>query len=132
MVRWAQVVALLLVAWGIVHSVRQASRQLAQQQSQLNAQADEVESQINDTLSSEQRAVITSQAEKIRSRARNFWQASPLWLALAGAAYASGTLCAGWFWRESLQRLSQPAPLGKTLYAYCLGHLGKYFRAKLW
>lgn len=129
--RWlAQLVALLLVAWGIAHSARQASRQLAQQQSQLNAQADELESQAASATTPAQSAELIGQATQLRDRARNFWHASPLWLTLAGVSYALGTLCAGWFWRTSLARLAQPAPLGKTLYAYCLGHLGKYFPGK--
>ncbi len=45
-------------------------------------------------------------------------------------AYGLGMLPAAWFWRQSLLRLSQPAPRGRTLYAYCAGHLGKYFPGK--
>lgn len=129
--RWsAQLVALLLVAWGIAHSARQASKQLTDQQAQLDAQADQLESQASAAISTAQGDELRAEATKLRSRARNFWQASPLWLALSGLAYAIGTLCAGWFWRTSLVRLAQPAPPGQTLYAYCLGHLGKYFPGK--
>ena len=129
--RWtAQLVALLLVAWGITHSAQKASQQLAEQQSRLNAEADRLEAQATTETSNDNQSALRSQAEQLRERARNFWQASPGWLALSALAYAVGTLCAGCFWRESLVRLAQPAPLGKTLYAYCLGHLGKYFPGK--
>lgn len=129
--RWAaQLVALLLVAWGIAHSARQASRQLSQQQAQLEAQADQLDEQAAQSDSNDQRDQLQAEAQRLRSRARNFWQASPPWLVLSGVCYALGTLCAGMFWRTSLVRLAQPAPPGKTLYAYCLGHLGKYFPGK--
>ncbi len=113
-----------------MHSAGQASRQLAQQQSQLEDQAQQLEAQAQSSTSSDQRDKLLNEAARLRSRARNFWQASPVWLTLAGLAYAVSTLCAGWFWRTSLVRLAQPAPPGKTLYAYCLGHLGKYFPGK--
>lgn len=129
--RWtAQLIALLLVAWGIAHSARQASRQLAQQQTELDAQANQLETQAASVPNADDRNELMSQASKLRQRARNFWHASPLWLTLAGVTYGIGTLCAGWFWRTSLVRLAQPAPPGQTLYAYCLGHLGKYFPGK--
>lgn len=133
--RWAaQVMALMLVVWGIGHTVRKASQQLTQQKSQLETEARQLEDQARElpasAEASAERDELLTRVNKLRARSRNFWQASPYWLALSGLAYAAGTMCAGWFWRESLVRLAQPAPLGQTLYAYCLGHLGKYFPGK--
>lgn len=130
LVRWtAQFIALLLVVIGIASTSRQAANQLAAQQKQLEAQAAQLDQQA-DVADSEQRGRLRAEAERLRRSANTFWQASPGWLGAAGLAYAIGMLPAAWFWRACLLRLDQPAPAGLTLYAYCLGHLGKYFPGK--
>ncbi len=132
-IRWsAQLVALVLVAWGIVHTGRKATDQLTAQQSSLNQQADELTQRAEQLPKeqSDQRARLLTEAERLRNRSAQFWYASPLWLLMAGLCYTAGMLPAGWFWRTCLRRLDQPSPSLMTLYAYCLGHLGKYFPGK--
>lgn len=125
----AQVFALVLVAWGIMHTGRQATERLTEQQAQLELAAEQLESDATELAPAEQ-AALMQQAQKLRQRAATFWQASPVWLALSGLTYALGMLPAGWYWRVCLRKLDQPAPIGLTLYAYLLGHLGKYFPGK--
>lgn len=131
--RWlrvlAQLTALALVAWGIVHTGRKAADQLAHQQQQLEAQADQLDQQAS-TAEPPRGIELHQQANQLRDRASSFWRAKPAWLMAAMVAYSVGMLPAGLFWRRSLQRLDQPAPLLLTLYSYCLGHLGKYFPGK--
>lgn len=134
LVRWsAQLIALLLVVLGIVNTSRQAANQLADQQKQLEVQAAQLDQQAelaDDVADPEQRDQLRAEAKQVRRSAKSFWQAAPGWLGAAGLAYAIGMLPAAWFWRACLLRLDQPAPAGLTLYAYCLGHLGKYFPGK--
>lgn len=122
-------IALGLVAWGIVHTGRQAAQQLATQQQLLHRQADQLASDAQRATPAE-RQRLENEARELRQRAVSFWQASPIWLLAAGAAYALGMVPAGWFWMRCLRRLDQPAPKVRTLYAYFLGHLGKYFPGK--
>ena len=129
-VRWtAQIIALSLVTWGIVHTGRKAAIQLDAQQQALTLRADDLERQAEAVLEPA-RSQLRVEAKDLRKRAANFWRASPTWLFTAGVAYALGMFPAGWFWRCSLLRLDQPAPLLRTLYSYSLGHLGKYFPGK--
>ncbi|MCC6511040.1 MAG: flippase-like domain-containing protein [Pirellulaceae bacterium] len=131
-IRWtAQLLALVLVVWGIAHTGRQAASQLSDQQARLEQQAAQLDQQaIESETSASDRQRLRLEADRLRDRAKHFWYAHPGWLTASGLAYALGMLPAGWFWRTCLRRLKQPAPLGKTLYAYCLGHLGKYFPGK--
>lgn len=131
LIRWtAQLVALLLVAWGIVHTGQKAAQQLSGQQVQLEREADELERQAIAEADTTLRARLSDQALSLRRRATTYWHASPYWLLAAGATYAGGMFPAGMFWRTCLLRLDQPAPPLLTAYAYFLGHLGKYFPGK--
>ena len=49
---------------------------------------------------------------------------------LAGLLYLVGLLPEGLFWHRSLGALGQNVPLGRTLRAYYIGHLGKYVPGK--
>lgn len=131
-IRWtAQVVALVLVAWGIVHTARGAAAQLRTQRDELDRQVAALRERADAPgISVAERQELLAQIEVLSRRSRNFWHASPLWLISSGVAYALGMLPAAGFWRASLRRLAQPAPAWRTLYAYCLGHLGKYFPGK--
>jgi hypothetical protein len=130
MVRWlAQFVAVVFVVWGIVHTGRKAAEQLADQQQQLRQRAGELEFQAA-TAEPSARPPLLKQAEQLRERAATYWHAAPSWLLLAGLAYTLGMIPAGLFWRTCLRRLDQPAQVMTTLYAYFLGHLGKYFPGK--
>ena len=130
-VRWAaQLVAILLVAWGILHTGRKAAQQLSEQQALLESRAAELDAKALQTQNTEEARDLVGQAKELRRRAMAFWQASPWWLMGAGTTYALGMVPAGWFWRTCLLRLDQPAPPLLTMYAYFLGHLGKYFPGK--
>jgi uncharacterized membrane protein YbhN (UPF0104 family) len=58
------------------------------------------------------------------------WHVSPLWLVAAGAIYVLALVPMGWFWQRALAALGSPAPMLFALYAYFLGHLGKYVPGK--
>lgn len=131
LIRWtAQLVALLLVVWGIVHTGRKAAEQLSTQQTQLQREADDLDRRALEATDGTIRLQLTEDATNLRRRARTYWHASPFWLLVAGATYACGMVPAGMFWRTCLLRLDQPAPPLLTAYAYFLGHLGKYFPGK--
>ena len=129
-VRWAaQLVALAIVAWGIVHTGRKAADQLTAQQQQLRQQASELDERARSAPAVEGDQ-LRSDARRLRERAVAFWRASPSWLLVSGLTYALGMIPAGLYWRLCLRRLDQPAPLLRTMYSYFLGHLGKYFPGK--
>jgi hypothetical protein len=52
------------------------------------------------------------------------------WLTLSAFLYLAGLLPEGLFWRRALRAMGQDAPLGRTLRAYYIGHLGKYVPGK--
>jgi hypothetical protein len=54
------------------------------------------------------------------------------WLAFAGVLYLAGIGCSAVFWRRLLAHLGVRPPLGATLRAYYVGHLGKYLPGKAW
>jgi uncharacterized membrane protein YbhN (UPF0104 family) len=52
------------------------------------------------------------------------------WLIAAGLLYLGGTLPMAWFWWRTLAALGQRTSLPAAIYAYLLGHLGKYVPGK--
>jgi uncharacterized membrane protein YbhN (UPF0104 family) len=58
------------------------------------------------------------------------WSIRPGWLVVAGLLYLAGLLPEGLFWHRALHALGQDVPLGRTLRAYYIGHLGKYVPGK--
>jgi glycosyltransferase 2 family protein len=52
------------------------------------------------------------------------------WLIVAGLLYLSGSTPMAWFWWRTLAALGQRPNWPTTLYAYFLGHLGKYVPGK--
>lgn len=124
-----QIVALLLVIWGIWHSIRNSTEELAKQRTDLLTQADELERQAKSVSDSEQE-VLLAQAERLRRESGRFWQAAPSGLVLAGLLYACGMLPSSLYWRRCLVELDQVHDLFDTLWAYFYGNLGKYFPGK--
>jgi uncharacterized membrane protein YbhN (UPF0104 family) len=53
-----------------------------------------------------------------------------VWLVLSGGLYLAAMLPAGLFWHGVLKALGQNVPVGRTLRAYFIGHLGKYVPGK--
>lgn len=72
------------------------------------------------------RTVLAAAAELERQP----WQWRPGWLALSGALYLVGTLPSAWFWHWTMRRLGARPPLGRSVAAYYIGHLGKYVPGK--
>lgn len=132
--RWVkgvlQLVVLGLVAWGISSSVRKSARDLASHREMLSARASELRSQAKQTSDAQESQQLSQKAQAIEHKVRNFWQASPAGLVLAGAIYALGMLPGSLFWRQCLKALGQPNHLLTTLWAYFYGNLGKYFPGK--
>jgi hypothetical protein len=58
------------------------------------------------------------------------WTLHPGWLLVSGLLYSLGILPEGLFWHRALRSLGQQTPLGRTLRAYYIGHLGKYVPGK--
>ncbi|MHB1424021.1 MAG: lysylphosphatidylglycerol synthase transmembrane domain-containing protein [Gemmataceae bacterium] len=54
------------------------------------------------------------------------------WLILAAFLYVLGIGMSAWYWGRLLGHLGVRPPLGATLRAYYLGHLGKYIPGKAW
>jgi hypothetical protein len=58
------------------------------------------------------------------------WQWNLPWLFASGILYLFGLLPMAWYWRRTLSALGQPPDWFATLYAYFMGHLGKYVPGK--
>jgi uncharacterized membrane protein YbhN (UPF0104 family) len=58
------------------------------------------------------------------------WHVNPLWLLAAGAIYALALVPMGWFWQRTLAALGCPMPFIFALFAYFMGHIGKYVPGK--
>ena len=125
-----QALVLLVVAVGIAHSSRKAALQLAAQQTVLAESAAEREATASQTVDSNERARLLSEAARLRAAVDRFWYASPALLLLSGLCYAIGLLPANWYWRQCLLAMDQRAPLLATSWAYFYGGLGKYFPGK--
>ncbi|MFO1062359.1 MAG: lysylphosphatidylglycerol synthase transmembrane domain-containing protein [Pirellulales bacterium] len=125
-----QVVVLLLVVVGVIHSSRKAADDLHRRREELNQQATELERSATAAEDSAERAKLESEAARLRSHANDFFKASPVWLTAAALFYGVGMLVAGLYWYVCLRGLHQPAPLILTLWAYMLGQLGKYVPGK--
>jgi glycosyltransferase 2 family protein len=54
----------------------------------------------------------------------------PGWVLAAGILYLLGMFPAAYFWHRVLRALGQVAPIGQTMRAYFIGHLGKYVPGK--
>ena len=62
---------------------------------------------------------------------RQPWQVDARWLVASGAIYILALLPMAWFWRRALAALGQRPTWPVTLWAYFLGHLGKYVPGKV-
>jgi glycosyltransferase 2 family protein len=127
--RLVHVVVLVLVTWGIYHTVRKSATQLSAQRAQLAAQAQELEFTAARSDSEEARK-LRVEALQLKREVRDFWKADVRGLLLAGLCYAAGMLPAGLYWRRCLLALDQRAPTIPILWAYFYGNLGKYFPGK--
>jgi len=59
------------------------------------------------------------------------WHVQGGWLAAAGAIYLAGLMPMAWFWRRALAACGLHPSWSVTLWAYFLGHLGKYVPGKV-
>lgn len=125
-----QLVALILVTWGIVESVRKVARELASQKSDITARSQELLSEAEQASNPEERQRLLDEAAKLTASAGRFWRAEPIGLLTAGLFYGLGMLPACLFWRRCLIALEQPDHLGDVVWAYFYGNLGKYFPGK--
>lgn len=125
-----QLVALILVCWGIWHSIRNSTAELAKQRSLLEQQADELQEQADQTANAEAATELRSQSEALRRESGRFWKAAPLGLLAASLLYAAAMLPSSLYWRRCLVELDQVHDLFDTLWAFFYGNLGKYFPGK--
>ena len=58
------------------------------------------------------------------------WHVRPAWLCAAGVIYAAGLVPMGWFWQRTLAALGCPTPILPAMFAYFMGHIGKYVPGK--
>ncbi len=68
--------------------------------------------------------------DELSKHPEQLWALRPGWLLLSGLLYLIGILPEGLFWHRALLSLGQQVPLGRTLRAYYVGHLGKYVPGK--
>lgn len=125
-----QIVVLVLVAWGIAHSVRKSASQLANQRESLLSEAAMLRTQAAETHDPQLQQVSLMAAAELERSARNYWRADPLRLVAAGGFYFLGMLPASLFWRQCLMAVEQPSRPLSVLWAYFYGNLGKYFPGK--
>lgn len=139
--RWGkrafQLIALLLVCWGIGRSVQRSAEQMREQQADLEQRSGELlrEAERMDGSDAVRAADIRQEAAALEQAAGDFWRASPSGLLLASVLYALGMLPAAFFWRRCLVALGQVTESGArpgidVLWAYAYGNLGKYFPGK--
>lgn len=126
----AQVLVLLVVVIGIVHSGRKAALQLASQRSDLAEKATQAETASQNAVDASEREQLQLEAVRLRNAVDRFWQVSPMMLLASAVFYALGTLPANWYWRQCLLTMDQRAPFLATTWAYFYGGLGKYFPGK--
>lgn len=124
-----QSATMLLVVWGIYHSVRKSTTELGKQRIELQERAQQLRQDASQAGSTD-RERLQQEAAQIELTASRFWSARPAGLLLAGCVYCAGMLPASLFWRRCLITLEQPAPLLDVLWAYFYGNLGKYFPGK--
>ncbi len=125
-----QAIIVAAVCIGLALSVRRAGDQLIAQRLQLRVHAETLRQQALETIETAERAEKIAAAERLEQQFYSFWHAQPSWLLLASVSYIVGLIPAGLFWRECLRALGQPAPMLTTMWAYFLGHLGKYVPGK--
>src|SRR3990172_7123888 len=75
-------------------------------------------------------AVQGTVRDALAKLAEHEWQMDVGWLVVAGALYVAAWVPMAWFWGRVLAALGQRAGWLVTLYAYFLGHLGKYVPGK--
>lgn len=68
--------------------------------------------------------------EAVDKLSEHQWHVRPLWLLAVGAIYALALVPMGWFWQRTLTALGSPAPIVFALFAYFMGHIGKYVPGK--
>ncbi len=126
-----QLCALILVAWGIYHSLRKSSDELATRRRELFAQAAELREQAKSAIDPAERQRLAQQADRLSRNADNYWKASPVGLLGASLLYGVGMLPACLYWRRCLLAFEQPGhDLLDVMWAYFYGNLGKYFPGK--
>ncbi len=111
-------------------SIRRATEQLAHQQAELRRQVDSLRQRAGELPDSDQRQQALASALRLERQLGSFWKARPGWIFLAGCAYVVGLIPAGIFWIGCLRSLDQPVPVLTAMWAYFLGHLGKYIPGK--
>ncbi|MCA9190182.1 MAG: flippase-like domain-containing protein [Planctomycetales bacterium] len=124
-----QLVALLVVSWGIYLSLQKSAQQLASQKLSLQQQANSLREKAEQAESDEKTRLL-AEADKLQNNAIRFWQADWRWLLAAAASYGLGMLPAGAFWDRCLRAMGQNAPRMWVQWAYFFGNLGKYFPGK--
>lgn len=121
---------MVLVVWGIYHTVRKSASQLSAQRELLSERATALLTAAGESSDAVEADQLRQQAEQLEHQARNFWKADLRGLVLAGFCYAAGMLPASLYWRRCLFALGQSAPTSAILWAYFYGNLGKYFPGK--
>lgn len=125
-----QLLALGAVAVGLLWSLQKARDQLRAQRLELLGKAVDLRKQAAQSASVATGDRLRTEAEVLERKVSTFWQANPMWIFVAGVAYATGMIPAACFWRSCLRAFGQPSPALPTFWAYFLGHLGKYFPGK--
>jgi uncharacterized membrane protein YbhN (UPF0104 family) len=75
-------------------------------------------------------AVQGTVRDALAKLSKHDWEMNVGWLVVAGAFYAAAWFPMAWFWGRVLAALGQTSDWFNVLYAYTIGHLGKYVPGK--
>jgi len=122
-----RVIILALVIWGIWRAGRVAYGEWTTRTNELRAKTERLEKSLQKDPTDSQ---IAEQLHQAKSESSSLQRIEIRWLLLAGVLYIAGLLPSWWFWHQAMRRMNQrPNPL-QSLWAYFLGHLGKYVPGK--
>lgn len=126
-----RVATLILVAVGIVYSIRGSADELERQRADLELAAENLRIEAEEESDASAKLALLENAADLESQARDFWKPAPFGLLKAAVFYALGMLPACLFWRRCLLALGQAGHnLFDVMWAYFYGNLGKYFPGK--
>ncbi len=129
-----RVFVIMLVIYGLARFVRTAVQELQQEQDQLVEGLNDIDRQLEDLGNKAgSQAEISRLREERRKMQRQRFSIGQLglgWLVLAASLYGVGMIPSWVYWHWSLQALGQKPTWRRSMYAFFIGHLGKYAPGK--
>ena len=126
-----KLVILMLVVWGIYRAGRNAANEWSRRTSELKDKVAQLETSISKAeRGSTDALVLEAELQQTNKELGSLSQVSLGWLAVAGVLYILGLLPSWWFWHRAMIEMGQAPSPQQSLWAYFLGHLGKYVPGK--